>query len=284
MPTVISPPTDTSPEVALHVEDSGGEGRPVVLIHGWPVNGRAWQAQVTALTGAGYRVVTYDRRGFGRSDKPRGTFAGGGYEYDTFAADLAAVLDQLDLRDVTLVGFSMGGGEVARYVGRYGQDRIHSVVFVAAIPPFLFKTEDNPEGPVDSSVVEAMQAGLRADREGFLSQFLVGFYSAGSVLKVTEEELADTLELAAQADLDAAVECIAAFSESDFREDLTAITVPALVIHGDADAIVPFEHSGKRTQEAVPGCQVRLLTDGPHGITVSHAQEVNAALVEFLAR
>jgi non-heme chloroperoxidase len=284
MPTVTSPATDISPEVALHVEDTGGDGRPVVLIHGWPLNGQSWGAQVEALVAAGHRVVTYDRRGFGRSGKPLGTFANGGYAYDTFAADLAAVVEQLDLRDVTLVGFSMGGGEVARYVGTYGEERVHSIAFVAAIPPCLAKTHDNPEGPMDDSAVASMQTGLQADREGFLSQFMVNFYSANGELKVTQEELAESLAMAAEADLVAAVECIAAFSLSDFREDLTKVTVPTLVVHGDADAIVPFEASGKRTAETIPGAQLVVLADGPHGINVSHADELSAALVEFAGR
>ncbi len=284
MPTVTSPATDTSPGVALHVEDSGGDGRPVVLIHGWPLNGRSWQAQSDALIAAGHRVVTYDRRGFGRSDKPRGSYADGGYEYETFTADLAAVLERLDLRDVTLVGFSMGGGEVARYVGRHGEDRVHSVAFVAAIPPCLGKAPDNPSGPMDEAAVAGMQEGLRADREGFLRQFMTSFFSADGDLKVTQQELTDTLDLAAEADLTAAVECIAAFSLTDFRADLAAVTVPTLVVHGDSDAIVPIEVSGRLTHEAIPGSELVVLAGGPHGLNLSHAEELSRVLVEFTAR
>ena len=176
--------------ISLNYTDSGGDGRPVVLIHGWPLSGASWSEQVPALVEAGHRVITYDRRGFGDSDKPEN-----GYDYDTFAADLAGLLDGLDLRDVTLVGFSMGGGEVARYIGSHGEDRIHSAVFAGAVPPYLLKTDDNPDGGLGEDDVNGMQQGASADREGFLDEFTTGFFSAGDELKVTEEQRQDALAL-----------------------------------------------------------------------------------------
>lgn len=263
--------------ISLNYTDSGGEGRPVVLIHGWPLSGASWSEQVPALTGAGYRVITYDRRGFGDSDKPED-----GYDYDTFAADLAGLLDGLDLSAVTLVGFSMGGGELARYVGKYGEHRIHSLVFAGAVPPDLLKTADNPDGGLGEEDVAGMEQGARDDREGFLDGFSTGFFSAGGELKVTEEQRQEALALAKQARDEAVVGCIGAFGRTDFRNDLSRITVPTLVIHGDSDAIVPFEVSGKRTAETVAGSTLVVVEGAPHGFNLSHAEEFNKALLAFL--
>ena len=278
MPTLKGSSGVLSSAVELHYEDTGGTGRPVVLIHGWPLSGKSWADQVPALTDAGYRVVTYDRRGFGESDKPAK-----GYDYDTFADDLASLLDGLDLRDVSLVGFSMGGGEVARYVGRHGVDRVHSVVFASAVPPFLLKSEDHPDGALDRETIAGMQDGLRQDPPAFFDEFTTGFFSAAGELKVTEAQRQEALGLAAQADPDAAAECIAAWVE-DFREDLAKVSVPALVIHGDSDGTVPLEVSGQRTHELVAGSELHVVKDGPHGINVSHKDEFNRALLAFLAR
>ena len=273
--------TISNGSVNLHVEDSGGDGRPVVLVHGWPLSGASWSAQVPALTDAGYRVVTYDRRGFGRSDKPGESSS---YDYDTLTSDLDVVVTELDLRDLSLVGFSMGGGEVARYVGAHGEDRVHSLVFAGAIPPFLLKDEqENPDGGLDRETAAGFQAALSQDREGFLDQFLTNFFSANGELKVTEEQRQEALGLAAQADLHAAVSCIQSWL-TDFRGDLAKVTVPTLVVHGDSDAIVPFEVSGRRTHDAVSGSELVVIQGGPHGISVSHADEFNAAVVAFLAR
>ncbi len=268
-----------SSSVKLHVDDTGGPGRPVVLIHGWPLSGESWSDQVAPLSAAGYRVVSYDRRGFGRSDKPSG-----GFDYDTLTEDLANVLDELDLNDVTLVGFSMGGGEVARYVSKHGEGRLHSVVFAAAVPPYLKKTDDNPDGPLDDETASGMEGGLRADRETFFDGFMTAFFSAGGELKVTESQRQEALRLCRQSDQDAALGCMQAFAMTDFREDLPRITVPTLVIHGDSDGTVPFEGSGARTHVAVPHSELVVVPDAPHGVNVSHADAFNTALLEFLRR
>jgi len=265
--------------VKVHVEDSGGSGRPVVLIHGWPLSGESWGEQVSALSAAGHRVVTYDRRGFGRSDKPSK-----GYDYDTLAEDLHSVLTELDLRDVTLVGFSMGGGEVARYVSAHGEERLHSVVFAAAVPPYMLQGDDNPDGPLTEDAAGAMEQGLRSDRDSFFDQFTTGFFSAGDQLKVSEEQRQDAIRLCHQSDQTAALGCMEAFGTTDFREDLPTITVPTLVIHGDSDGTVPFEGSGQRTHQAIAQSELVVLAGAPHGCNVSHAAEFNDALLDFLRR
>lgn len=265
--------------VDLHVEDTGGTGRPVVLIHGWPLSGASWSHQVPAFAAAGYRVVSYDRRGFGRSDTPSS-----GYDYDTFAEDLQSILEALDLTDVTLIGFSMGGGEVARYAAKYGVERLHSVVFASAVPPFLAKSADNPDGPLDAETAAGMEGGLTADRHAFFPQFVNDFYSANGELKVTPQDVADAVALAEQSDQKAALGAMNAFATTDFRDDLTAVTVPTLVIHGDSDAIVPFEGSGERIAAAIIGSEVVVIADAPHGVNVSNAAEWNEAVLAFLAK
>jgi len=269
----------TASPVRLHVEDSGGTGRPVILIHGWPLSADSWKAQVPVLRDAGYRVIAYDRRGFGRSDKPAD-----GYDYDTLAADLAGLIEERDLKDVSLVGFSMGGGEVARYIGNHGEDRLHSVVFASAVPPYLLKGDDNPEGPLTQAAAEEMAGGLKADREAFFEQFTKNFFSAKGKLKVTEAQRQEAITLAHQSDQAAALGCQKAFGTTDFREDLKKVTVPTLVLHGDSDATVPFEGSGKRTHQAIAGSEVVVLEDAPHGCNVSHADDFNLALLNFLKK
>jgi pimeloyl-ACP methyl ester carboxylesterase len=263
----------------VHVDDSGGSGRPVVLIHGWPLSGESWSDQLQPLRDAGYRVVAYDRRGFGRSDKPSK-----GYDYDTLAEDLQGVLTELDLRDVTLVGFSMGGGEVARYVSTYGEERIHSVVFAAAVPPYLLQGDDNPDGPLTADAAAGMEQGLRDDRDSFFDQFTTAFFSSGDDLKVTEAQRQEAIRMCHQSDQTAALGCMEAFGTTDFREDLPKVTVPTLVIHGDSDATVPLEGSGRRTHQAIAHSDLVVLADAPHGCNVSHAGEFNAALLRFLER
>jgi pimeloyl-ACP methyl ester carboxylesterase len=266
-------------DTKLHVDDTGGPGRPVVLIHGWPLSGAAWQAQVPVLEQAGYRVITYDRRGFGRSDKPAM-----GYSYDTLTEDLHTLIEALDLQDVTLVGFSMGGGEVARYFTLYGGDRLRSVVFASAVPPYLLHTPGNPDGPLQPPEAAKMSAALTADQDSFYDDFTMAFFSANGELKVSAEQRQEALALCRQADKKAALACMAEFGSTDFRDDLPKVSVPALVLHGDADGTVPFEGSGQRTHEAIPGSAVHLIAGAPHGCNVSHASEWNAALTAFLAR
>ncbi len=266
-------------KVKVHVEDPGGRGRPVVLIHGWPLSGESWSAQLAPLQAAGLRPITYDRRGFGRSDKPAK-----GYEYDTFADDLAAVIDELDLTDVSLVGFSMGGGEVARYISKYGESKLHSVVFAAAVPPYLAKTGDNPDGPLDQETADGLENGLKDDRDAFFPEFVNNFYSVDGELKATPEQVAEAVTLAQQSDQKAALGAMEAFATTDFRDDLTKVTVPTLVIHGDSDAVVPFEGSGKRTHAAIASSELVVVEKAPHGLNVTHADQFNQALVQFLGK
>lgn len=276
--TTVTSHADPSAPVELNVNDSGGDGRPVVLIHGWPLSAESWANQVPALLDAGHRVVSYDRRGFGASDKPNG-----GYDYATMAGDLAAIIDELDLSDAVIVGFSMGGGEVARYIGRFGTEKLAGAVFASAVPPFLLRTDDNPQGGLASSDVDEMKAGLESDREGFFEQFSQNFYTADGDLKVEQTDIEEWRRMAAPADTDAALACIDAFARTDFREDLTKIDIPTLVVHGTADGIVPFEVSGSRTHELLTDSTLVTIDGGPHGINVSHPDEFNAALLEFLA-
>ena len=263
--------------VRLHIEDSGGAGRPVVLIHGWPLSAQAWEPQVSVLQAAGYRVVAYDRRGFGRSDKPES-----GYSYDALADDLQRVMDQCELQDVTLVGFSMGGGEVARYIARCGQSRLRSVVFAAAVPPYLMKTADNPEGPLTPEKAQQKKQAFEQDRSAYFEQFTTAFFSANGVLQVTESQRAEAIALCQQSAQHAALACMDSFATTDFREDLKKVTVRTLVIHGDADAIVPIEGSGQRTHHAVPHSKLVVVSGAPHGFNLSHAQAFNEALLSFL--
>lgn len=268
--------TSQDQPIELEVADSGGSGRPVVLIHGWPMSHESWADQTPALTSAGYRVVAYDRRGFGSSDQPDS-----GYDYDTLSDDLAAVMEALDLSDVTLVGFSMGGGEVARYAARHGCDRMRSVVFASAVPPFLMQSEDNPGGPLTREATDEMKDGVRGGAE-FYEGFTTTFFTAGEEVKVTPGQLETARRLCSQADEAAAIECVEAFAATDFREDLSQISVPTLIVHGSADGIVPFENSGMRTAEAIEGARVHVIDDGPHGVNISHPSEFNLALLTFL--
>ena len=269
--------SENSAPVELYYEDHGS-GSPVVLIHGWPLSGRSWENQVGALVDAGHRVITYDRRGFGKSSQPRT-----GYDYDTFAADLDTLLENLDLSDVTLVGFSMGGGEVVRYIGRYGTARVSRAVLAAAVPPYLYKSEDNPEGGLDDATIQQFQDGVRGDRIAFLDGFLTSFFAAGEQSDlVSEPTRLYHRDIAAFASPKGTLDCITAFGRTDFRDDLAKVTVPTLVIHGDSDAIVPFEVSGRRSHEAIEGSSLVLIEGGPHAINATHAEQFNRALLDFL--
>lgn len=269
--------TENGTPVELYYEDHG-TGKPVVLIHGWPLSGRSWENQVPVLIEAGYRVVTYDRRGFGWSSQPWS-----GYDYDTFAADLDALLAHLDLHEATLVGFSMGGGEVVRYIGTYGTDRISKAVLAAAVPPYLYKSADNPDGGLDDATIEQFQNGVKSDRIAFLENFTHGFFAAGAKTDlISEVQRTYNRDIAAFASPKGTLDCITAFGRTDFRRDLAKINVPTLIIHGDSDAIVPFEISGKRSHATIAGSQLALIKGGPHGLNVTHSAEFNTALLDFL--
>lgn len=265
-------------ETKLHVDDTGGPGRPVVLIHGWPLSGESFDNQVSALQEAGFRVITYDRRGFGRSGSLTEA-----YSYDVLTEDLHSLLQGMDLKDVTLVGFSMGGGEVARYFSRYGSDRLRSVVFASAVPPYLMTTDDNPDGPLQPTQAAKMTEALTEDQDSFYDSFTQTFFSVNGELRVTEAQRQEALALCKQANKEAALACMEAFATTDFRADLEKVNVPALVLHGDSDATVPFEGSGQRTHEAIAS-ELHVIAGAPHGCNVSHADEWNDALVKFLAR
>jgi pimeloyl-ACP methyl ester carboxylesterase len=267
---------ENSTDIDLNYEDHG-TGKPVVLIHGWPLSGASWEKQALALLKSGHRVITYDRRGFGQSSKPTA-----GYDYDTLAADLKAILDTLDLSEAAIIGFSMGGGEVARYLGTYGNARVSRAGFIAAIPPFLLHTADNPEG-VPGDVFEGIKAGLTADRPAFLAGFLQNFYNVDVLggTRVSDELVRASWNVAVGASPTGTVTCVDSWL-TDFREDLAKITIPTIVIHGDADRIVPLAVSGVRTHTAIPGSRLAVIEGGPHGLTWTHADEVNAELIEFL--
>lgn len=267
---------ENSTDIQLYYEDHGS-GKPVVLIHGWPLSGRSWEKQVPALLEAGYRVITYDRRGFGESSKPAA-----GYDCDTLASDLNQLLSALHLREAVIVGFSMGGCEVARYLGKYGSERVSKAVFMGAVPPFLLKTADNPGG-VDGSVFEGIKKGLRADRVGFLAAFFENFYNL-DVLKgkrISAEMVQHSWAIAAGASPIGTVDCVSTWL-TDLRQDLASITIPVLVMHGDSDRTVPFEISGKLTHALVKGSTLVLIKGAPHGFISTHAEETNRGLIEFL--
>lgn len=269
---------ENSVNINLHYEDHGS-GKPVVLIHGYPLSGASWEKQVPILLEAGHRVITYDRRGFGRSSQPST-----GYHYDTFAEDLRKILTHLELQDVTLVGFSMGGGEIARYIGKYGSKGVSKAVFISSVPPFLLKTPDNPEG-VEAAVFDGIQKAIVADRYAFFREFFKNFYNADLLLgkRVSEQAIQASWNLAAISSATATLACVPTWHE-DFRENVARIDVPTLVIHGDADRIVPFQAAGQRTAKLVKGARLAVVKDGPHCITWTHADEVNTELINFLGR
>ncbi|WP_026841385.1 alpha/beta fold hydrolase [Citrifermentans bremense] len=267
---------ENSCNIDLYYEDMG-EGQPVVLIHGWPLSSRSWERQVPALLKAGFRVIAYDRRGFGQSSRP-----GSGYDYDTLADDLHALMTRLDLRKAALVGFSMGGGEVARYLGRYGTERVQKTVFMAAVTPFLRKTADNAAG-LGADIFEEIKQAIRADRPSFLTSFLSNFYNVHAFggKKVSEELLRLSWSIAAAASPIGTLACVDSWL-ADFRDDLVRIRIPTLVMHGDDDRILPFAATGSRTHEAVEGSRLIVVAGAPHGLNWTHAEEVNDGLIDFL--
>jgi non-heme chloroperoxidase len=275
MPTV-KVGTENSADIEIYYEDHGA-GQPVVLIHGYPLSGRAWDKQVPALLEAGYRVITYDRRGFGRSSQPTS-----GYDYDTFAADLNALQEYLDLRDAVLVGHSMGTGEVTRYLGRYGSARVAKGVLVGPIPPYLLQTADNPEG-VPYSLFDGFAQAARADTPAWMKGFLDTFYNM-DVLRgtlVSDQAWQASWNLAVTASATAAVACIGTWT-TDFRDDLPKIDVPMLVLHGDADQVLPLEKTARRLPDLIKDMQLVVVEGGPHAIPWTHADQVNTALLDFI--
>jgi non-heme chloroperoxidase len=272
----ISVGQENSGSIDLYYEDHG-QGPPVVLVHGYPLSGRAWDRVVPVLVEAGHRVITYDRRGFGKSSQPAS-----GYDYDTFTADLDTLLAKLDLADVTLAGHSMGTGEVTRYLGAYGSARIARGTLVSPIPPFFLQTDDNPEG-VPGSLFDGFVQAAQGDTPAFLKGFLDDFYNMdvlGGTL-VSDQAFQSSWNVAAAASATAAVACIRTW-ETDFRADLAKIDVPMLVIQGDADRILPFPNTGKRLPGLIKDMNLIVIEGGPHAIAWTHADQVNQALLDFL--
>ena len=266
-------------EVDINYNDMG-TGRPVVLIHGWPLSARSWEPQVLPLVEAGFRVISYDRRGFGDSE-----FPWEGYDYDTLAADLEGLLIYLDLQDVALVGFSMGGGEVVRHIAAYGATRVTRAVLASSVPPYLAKTDDNPEGAIDEATATMFMDGVRNDRAAFLETFMGMFFSAKKDKILVSEQLKNyMLQIANLASPKATLDCITSFGTTDFRPDVQKIDIPTLVIHGDSDQVVPFEASGKRSAEMISTSTLHVIEGGPHAINASHTAEFNRVLIEFLSR
>ena len=269
--------TQDEQPIELYYETQG-TGKPVVLIHGWPLSGRAWEAQLPALVEAGYQVITYDRRGFGQSSKPWN-----GYDYDTLAQDLKGLMEALDLQDATIVGFSMGGGEVARYLGKYGSERVSKAVLASAVPPYLFKADDNPDGGLEEADIQGFLDGVSDDRIAFLNDFTKNFFTPKDGKSLVSKPMRlYNRDIAAFASAKATFDCVKAFSYTDFRDDLKAFDVPTLVIHGDADQIVPFEASGERSHDMIADSKLHVVEGGPHGINVTHSEEFNKTLIAFL--
>ncbi|MFZ4203884.1 alpha/beta fold hydrolase [Streptomyces griseoincarnatus] len=269
---------ENSTDIELYYEDHGS-GQPVLLIHGYPLDGHSWEKQSAALLAAGYRVITYDRRGFGQSGQPTT-----GYDYDTFAADLNTVMETLDLRDAVLVGFSMGTGEVGRYLGTYGSERVAKAAFLASLEPYLLKTDDNPTG-VDGSVFEGIEKAVTADRYAYFTGFYQDFYNLDENLgtRISEEALRNSWNVAAGSSAYASIAAVATWT-TDFRADLAKIDVPALILHGTADRILPIEATGEPFHRALPQAEYVVVEGAPHGLLWTHAQEVTDALLAFLTK
>jgi non-heme chloroperoxidase len=269
--------TENSAAIEIHYEDHGS-GKPIVLVHGYPLNGNSWERQERELLAAGYRVVSYDRRGFGRSSQPTV-----GYDYDTFTADLNALLDHLALENVVLAGFSMGTGEVTRYLGTHGSGRVRKAALLGVIPPFLLKTEDNPEG-VDREVFEGIKAAIVKDRYAYFKDFFANFYNVDKLFpdRISEQALQASFNVAAGASPYATYACVDTWL-TDFRGDLPKIDVPTLVVHGTEDRILPFAATAARLPELIADVRLVTVEGGPHNIGWTHPDEVNAALLGFLA-
>ncbi len=269
--------TENSTDIEIHYEDHGS-GPPVVLIHGYPLDGNSWERQERELLAAGYRVITYDRRGFGRSSQPTV-----GYDYDTFAADLNALLEHLDVNDIVLGGFSMGSGEVTRYLGKYGSARVSKAALFGAIPPFLLKTDDNPDG-VDGQVFEDIKSAIVKDRYAYFKDFLDNFYNVDTFSpdRISDQAWQASFNVAVGASPYATYACVDAWL-TDFRDDLPKIDVPTLVVHGTADRILPFSATAERLPDLIKDVKLVPVEGGPHNIGWTHPEELNPALLEFLA-
>ena len=270
--------TENSTDIDLYYEDHG-TGRPVVLIHGYPLDGSSWEKQTAALLEAGYRVITYDRRGFGRSSRPTV-----GYDYDTFAADLKTLVDTLDLQDAVLVGFSMGTGEVGRYLGAYGSERIGKAVFLGSLEPYLLKTDDNPTG-VPQEVFDGFLAAVQDDRYSFYTAFFQSFFNTDENLgsRLSQEALTANTALAYAASPHASVWAQPTWL-TDFRADIPRIDVPTLIVHGTADNVLPIDATGRQFAKALPSAEYVELEGAPHGMLWTHGSEINQLLLDFLAK
>ncbi len=268
---------ENSADIELHYEDHG-TGQPVVLIHGYPLDGSSWEKQTAALLDAGYRVITYDRRGFGKSSQP--TL---GYDYDTFAADLKIVLDTLDLHEVVLVGFSMGTGEVARYISNYGSGRVAKAVFLGSLEPFLLKADDNPTG-VPQEVFDGLRDAVVTDRYAFFTEFYKNFFNSDENLgtRLSQEVVQVSWNIAAGASAFASVAAQPTWLE-DFRPDIEKIDVPSLIVHGTADRILPIDVTGREFTKSLPSAEYVEIDGAPHGMLWTHSAEVNTILLRFLA-
>jgi non-heme chloroperoxidase len=268
---------ENSGNIDIYYEDHGS-GRPVVLIHGFPLNGHSWEKQLGALLNASHRVITYDRRGFGDSSQPTV-----GYDYDTFTADLNTLIETLDLRDATLVGFSMGTGEVTRYLGTHGSDRLRSAVLLAPVPPYLLKADDNPEG-VDKSVFDGIMAAIVADRPAYLKDFLDNFYNVDKFrgTRISDQAWQLSWNVAAGASAYATYACVPTWL-TDFRGDLPKIDVPVLVVQGNDDRILPIAATGRRLPALIKDVHFVEIEGGPHNIGWTHSDEVNRELLGFVA-
>jgi non-heme chloroperoxidase len=275
MPTV-TVGRQNNADIELYYEDHG-EGQPVVLVHGYPLDGHSWERQTRVLLAAGFRVITYDRRGFGRSSQPTV-----GYDYDTFAADLKTLLDHLDLRDIVLCGFSMGTGEVTRYLGNYGSERVSKAAMLGVIPPFLLKTDDNPEG-VDGSVFEGIKAAILKDRYAYFEDFFANFYNTDKLApeRISEAAVHASFNVAAGASPYASYACVDTWL-TDFRADLPKIEVPTLVVHGTEDRILPYASTAARLPGLIADLKLVTVEGGPHNIGWTFPEEVNQALMDFV--